>query len=278
MLTHTLPISKQDQLVCDTANEWEWYSQLLLNQYIESYINQCSLEGKKLVLIDLFAGSGVVEWANKKYSSAIYNALERRNFIDHFILLEADADKFEALETRLERDYPAVNVMLLPSSPNLQVDQLKLQLEPFSDRNKFTVLCVSTPASLDLQFDTIAALTAIGMDVLALHRLPESAYRGPRNFINHNLEKISEYLDMMEWAAILDQPQYSLDSLTRLLADLFQEQMVSLGYPEQDFRHRIKVGKKKPEYYLGFYSKGDWAQEMFNKANQVIESQTKLLV
>jgi three-Cys-motif partner protein len=278
MSDHTLPITKPDQNVCDSVNDWHWRAEMYVAQYIKSYVSKCSELGKKLIVIDLFSGSGYVKWKNTLCLSSSFGSVNQGAVIEQWIFLEADADKFEALEERVNRDHSDKNIVLLPSSANLQIESLKTLLEPFSDRNLFEVLCVSKPLNLDLQFNTVAELAKMQVDLLALHSLPEQAFRGPRNYINHNLERISDYLDMMEWAAILDQPQYNLESLTRLIADLFQTQMLRLGYAETDHRHTIKIGKKKPEFFLSYHSKNTWAQDAYDQASQLFESQTKLLV
>jgi|GEM_PF-5236278 len=277
MSNRTLPAAKPDQWLTNSANEWSFTTALIIQSYLEQYAEQAKSEGKKLVIVNLFAGSGYVHYDEETYQGPAIVGINSPGH-EKSILLEEDQDLFEALEARITRDLQDANVELLPSSPNMQVERISNLLEPYKDSNTYSILCIGTPRSLELKFGTVSELSKIEMDFLILHRLPIAAYRGPRGYINKNIERISEYLEMWEWAAILDQPQYDLDSLTRLIADMYLVKMQELGYPELDLRHVVKVGKKHTEYYLSLYSKQSWAHEAYVNANQVLETQLRLLV
>jgi three-Cys-motif partner protein len=277
MSNDTLHLAKPDQHVHDSVNEWHWTAHLIFNEYINSYIDQVDRQGKKLILVDLFAGSGVLDFEGKIYLSPSLAVLGNDS-IEKLVLLEADDDKFDALESRVQSLHPDSNVDLFPSNPNLQLDRIKDLLSAYTNRDEYLVLCTCMPQNLELHFNTLAELAALDVDFAVLHGLPLSVYRGPRGYVSKNFERISNYVSMMEWAAILDQPQYNLDSLTRLFADLYHSQMKSLGYPDFELRHTLKVDKKNPEFFLGYHSKQSFANNAFIAANQVLETQLKLLM
>lgn len=280
MASHTLPTAKSDQWVRDTMNEWNWTSDLLFDSYLNIYSTYTRNSGKELIVVNLFAGSGYVQSEDKDYLSPALSALRVEQAPIHCIYLEEDADLCEALEARLDRDYSDHHTVVdvLPSNANVQIERLKNLLEPYKDQSKYNILCISAPRALEMKFFTIEELAKMGADFLCLHSLPEPAFRGPRGFITKNIERISAYLETLEWAAILDQPQYSIEYLTRLLADLYLKKMEELGYPDSDLRHLIKTSRKNAEVFLCYYSKQDWAAQAYIEANQVLERQIKMIV
>lgn len=276
MTTTTLPITKPDQNVCDTVNQWSWTAHLITARYIQVYQEEAQRQGKKLVILDLFAGSGMLDYKGKFYQSPFFASIVNSQGVEKWILLEADADKVEALEARIEQSENKGRVELMPSSPNVQLDRLKDILAPYTNQENFIILGLGMPLNLELHFNTIAELSEFGTEWVLTHSLPAKAVRGPRGYVGSNFERISNYVQMLEWAAILDQPQYNLESLTRLFADLYQGQLTRLGYSEIDFRHRIDLPNKKQAIYVCYYSKLAFAQSSYTAANQVLESQFKL--
>jgi three-Cys-motif partner protein len=225
--------TKPDGLYTPTVREWSLEKYKLVGSYCDIFTNGMKYKWNQLVYVDLFAGAGYakIKESNKTYLNSALLAMSIPTPFSKYILCEQDEERFEALSTRVKRDFSHLNCELIKGDSNKNVDRVIKALPQFGKGNTRLPFCFVDPYSLNLNFETIKALGQTLMDFLILQALHMDANRNFDTYLNEENTKIAEYLGVSNWRELFEKDGmiYRKD-FVKFLAEQYQEQMGKLGY------------------------------------------------
>jgi three-Cys-motif partner protein len=269
--------TKPDGLFTPTVREWSLEKYKLVGSYCDIFTNGMKYKWNQLVYVDLFAGAGYakIKESNKIYLNSALLAMSIPTPFSKYILCEQDEERFDALSTRVKRDFSHLNCELIKGDSNKNVENVIKALPPFGKGNTRLPFCFVDPYSLNLNFATIKALGKTLMDFLILQALHMDANRNFDTYLNEENTKIAEYLGIHNWRELFEKDGmiYRKD-FVKFLAEQYQEQMGKLGYQKAKHMHQIRSNEKNlPLYYLSFYSKHPTGEKFFKEVQKRINSQ-----
>lgn len=269
--------TKADGLFTPTVREWSLEKYKLVGSYCDIFTNGMKYKWNQLVYVDLFAGAGYakIKESNKTYLNSALLAMSIPTPFSKYILCEQDEERFEALSTRVKRDFSHLNCELIKSDSNKNVDKVIKALPQFGKGNTRLPFCFVDPYSLNLNFATIKALGQTLMDFLILQALHMDANRNFDTYLNEENTKIAEYLGINNWRDLFEKDGmiYRKD-FVKFLAEQYQEQMGKLGYQKTKHMHQMRSNEKNlPLYYLSFYSKHPTGEKFFKEVQKRLTSQ-----
>jgi three-Cys-motif partner protein len=263
-----------------TVRQWSLEKYKLVGSYCDIFTSGMKNKWDQLVYIDLFAGAGYakIKETGKIYKNSALLAMSIPSPFTKYILCEQDDERFEALETRVKRDFSHLNYELIKGDSNLNFSKVVNAIPKFKKGNTLLPFCFVDPYSLNLNFATIKSLSSGLMDFLILQALHMDANRNFELYIKDENTRISEYLGIANWRELFekDGAKYRSD-FVKFLADQYQDQMGKLGYQKAKHMHQIRSNEKNlPLYYLSFYSKNPRGVDFFKKVQQRVNGQQGL--
>lgn len=271
---------ENDGLYIPEVREWSLEKYKLLVGYCEIFTNGMKNKWDQLVYIDLFAGAGYsrIKETGKIYLSSALIAMSVDLPFGKYILCEKDEKRFKAIKERVFRDFGNLNVKLIHGDSNEIIQKVIDEIPSYSKFNTVLSFCFVDPFSLNLNFETIKALSTGLMDFLILQALHMDANRNLDIYLKEKNTKIAKYLGLDDWRRLFekDLKEYN-QNFVKFLADQYQQQMTSPDYVPSKQTHQIRSNLKNlPLYYLAFYSKHRRGVDFFKKAEKYISSQYKL--
>ncbi|MBI1770011.1 MAG: three-Cys-motif partner protein TcmP [Bacteroidetes bacterium] len=269
-----------DGLHTPTVRQWSLEKYKLVGSYCDIFTSGMKNKWDQLVYIDLFAGAGYakIKETGKTYKNSALLAMSIPSPFTKYILCEQDNERFEALETRVKRDFSHLNCELIKGDSNQNYTKVVKAIPSFKKGNTLLPFCFVDPYSLNLNFATIKSLSSGLMDFLILQALHMDANRNFESYIKDENTRISEYLGVNTWRELFekDGAKYRKD-FVKFLADQYQEQMEKLGFQKAKHMHQIRSNEKNlPLYYLSFYSKNPRGVDFFKKVQQRVTGQQGL--
>lgn len=268
---------EDDNLYIDEVRSWSKKKYKLVGAYCEIFSTGMKFKWENLIYIDLFAGSGYskIKNTNEIYKNSALIALSVPNKFSKYILCEKNSKKYNALQTRINRDYSNLNITPIEGDCNKNIDKIIEAIPLYSKENKVLSFCFVDPYSINFDFLTISKLGTKIVDFLILQALHMDPNRNFGLYYKQDNKKIERYLGNPNWREEFD----SKDSqnIIRFLADQYQKQMINLGYLNKKEMHQIRSDDRGlPLYYLSFYSKNTRGIDFFKKVEKRCTSQTSL--
>ncbi len=267
-----------DGLVTPEIGPWGLKKYKLMGSYCDIFTTGMRYNWKQLVYIDLFAGAGYAKLKNEdKFikTSALVAAATPHKFTK-YIICEQDEEKISALQHRFQRDYSNLNVDFVKGNSNENIDQI-IQLVP--KENDALRFCFVDPFSLNLEFETIRKIAAIGrVDFLILLALQMDGKRNFHNYVRDESTKIDKFLGNENWRLPFKNGEIHQRDFMKYLSDCYDANMASLGYkvvPELKYEVR-NDDANLPLYYLAFYSKNERGNDFYKKVDDYLDIQRKL--
>lgn len=269
-----------DGLKIPEVRKWSLEKYKLMGYYCDIFTSGMKYKWNQLVYIDLFAGAGYakIKETGKIYLSSSMIALSLPNQFSNYILCERDPEIFSSLKTRVQREFPSVNVSFINDDCNLAIDQIIDTLPSYSKTNTVLPFCFVDPFSLNLNFSTIEKLgDSRLMDFLILQALFMDANRNFNKYLKEENEKISNFLGLNSWREIFSSNYEGRQSdFVRFLAEQYRNQMSTMNYINEYNMHKIRSNEKNlPLYYLAFFSKHKRGTQFFSQIEKYSTDQLK---
>lgn len=275
-----IPVT-DDGLLIPIVRQWSEEKYKLVGFYCDIFTTGMKNKWSQLVYIDLFAGAGYAEIqeTGKKYMSSSLIAMSVPIPFSKYILCEQDPAKFDALQSRVNKHFPSLNVELINGDSNAIIDSVRKALPSYGKGNTMLPFCFVDPYSLNLHFKTIETLGSHNlMDFLILQALHMDGNRNLTKYIKEENEKIALYLGNEKWRDDFNNQcnQYS-SNFVRFLADQYLSNMTKMEYKDMKNMHQIRSNDKNlPLYYLSFYSKHTRGVEFFQQVEKRVKPQLSL--
>lgn len=260
---------------------WSLEKYKLVGSYCDIFTTGMKGRWDQLVYIDLFAGAGhatIIE-TGKTYLSSALIAMSIPNPFTKYILCEEVKEKFEALKTRVEKNFSHLDVTLINGDSNKIIDQVFKSIPPFKKGNTLLPFCFVDPYSLNLHFRTIETLgSKILMDFLILQALHMDGNRNLTKYLKDENDKIAYYLGNENWRTDFNQScKDNSVNFVKFLAEQYLNKMTLMGYIPEKNMHQIRSNEKNlPLYYLAFYSKHPRGIDYYKRVEKYSNQQYKL--
>ena len=272
--------------VCDDGHfipevrAWSEQKYKLAGGYADIFTKGMRYKWKQLIYIDLFAGAGYskIKGTNKILLSSPLIAMSIPTKFDKYILCEEDPERFEALQSRVKRDFSHLNVELIKGDSNQNIQEICKRIPPYSKECSVLSYSFVDPFSLNLHYATIKELGKTLMDFLILMALNMDAARNLDTYLNTNSLKIEQFIGNYNWREdFLKGGNTSPNSFIKFLADHYERNMIQIGYKKPTEFHQIRSDDRNlPLYYLAFYSKHDRGNDFWNKTKKFANPQSTL--
>lgn len=271
---------EDDGLIIPEVGAWGEKKYKLVGGYCDIFTTGMRYKWGKLVYIDLFSGSGYarIKDTNKIVKSSALISLSIPNKFDKYIFCEADEDKLNALKSRVEREFPNIDVEYVLGDSNENISKIVSIVPKHTDTQGILRFCFVDPFSLNLKFETIDKLSRVGkIDFLILLALLMDANRNFVYYVEENSKKIDDFIGDTNWRIPFKNGDVRSEDFIKFLSDKYDVNMKNLGYVEPVDKHRVKIDNKNiPLYYLAFYSKNPRGNDFFKKVEKYQSIQQNL--
>ena len=280
-MTHELPIpARDDGLFSSEVGSWVEDKHRLVALYDSLFSTGMKNKWDSRVYIDLYAGPGLLkvrDTAKFIWGSPII-ALGAKDPFDKYIFCENDAEALAALRQRVARHFPTADVEFVEGSCDKQVDRISQFIPKASKTHHVLSFCFVDPFDLSLQFSTIRKIAEHFVDFLFLLALHMDANRNLSVYLDRKNRKIDDFLGIPDWRErweLLPEPK----SFPRFLAEMYAEQMQTLGYLPVGFDKMKQVRsdvKNLPLYHLALFSRHTLAFEYWEDVLKYSTPQLRL--
>jgi three-Cys-motif partner protein len=264
-----IPVKDDGLAMPEPVGAWTEKKYSLVGGYCEIFNKGIKNKFSNRVYIDLFAGAGYapIKGKNKILKSSALIALSIPTPFTRYIFCEFDAEKIEALRSRVKRDHSDKDVVFIPGDSNQNVTRV---IDEVKKLGPSTIsFCFVDPFSLNLHFNTIEKLSRIGkVDFLILLALMMDAKRNFHNYISEESRVIDLFINKTNWRAAFEQKEVRKEDFIKFLAKSYDENMSRLGYnvKNEGLKPRVDADEfNLALYYLAFYSKHSLGNKFFSE-------------
>ena len=208
------------------------------------------------VYMDLFAGPGKVQIRDtqKILLGSPLLALDIPDKFSHYLFCDENRDHLDALQKRVMKSHPQINVSYIYGDCNAKVDEILAQI-PQRDALTF---CLVDPYNLGIEFNTIKRLSARPVDFLMSLMLGVDVLRNSKRYISENSTRIATFLGRADWRAQWNEENKRGKRFARFLAEEFVKQMIVLGYRDEASTTMVEIRSEENNlwlYHLAFFSR-----------------------
>jgi len=265
-----------DGLVTPLVGAWSEYKYRFIGFYNRIFSTGMKEIWDKRVYIDLFAGAGRarIKKTNKIVLASPLIALGVPNKFDRYIFCDHDEQNLEALQIRVKRDYPEVDVHFVLGDCNKRINDITKLMPKYSKTNKVLSFCFVDPFSLNIDFETIRILSQYFVDFLILLALAMDANRNEARYAAENNETINGFLGLIDWRERWKLVSKRDPSFRRFLAQEYASQMILMRYLDESLKTMIEVrsdDRNLPLYHLAFFSRHERGYKFWQEAKHYID-------
>lgn len=247
-----------DGLTVTAAEPWIKEKVSVIQQYLYSFVATLTGKVDEIVFIDFFAGNGVYSLGARKelFPASALMSLSLDLPITKYIFCESKAEQLQTLKVRVNKYYRKKNVLLLEGKPDMLISKLQHYVPRSKGAFKVAVFCLCDSFSFDLHFDTIAQLAAQGYNFLIPFTFALNDRLNHRFFLKENRDKLRNFLNGPEDLGRLENEAENNYQFYKRLVQIYQSNMLALGYNLSLSTHRADSGLMElSSYQIGFFSK-----------------------
>lgn len=273
-----LPTLADDGLVTPDVGFWGEKKYRLVQNYAEMFASSMKGKWDHLVYVDLFAGAGRSFLRDSKeiVPASPLLALSITHPFTKYIFCELNADKLEALQERVARDFGGHNVRFLHGDANRLVDNILAEM-PHPHRGcKVLGFCFADPYNLEnLSFETIRRLSKRFFDFLILIPTGMDAQRNISVYERKPDSKLDIFLGTSEWRVAWREAQLRGEGVNLFLTRYYGEQMTTLDYCPTAPLETVAIRNEKNSimYRFGFFSRNNLAKKFWRQVQKYSDDQ-----
>ncbi len=231
------------------------------------------------VYIDLYAAAGYncIQGTSTVLKGSPILALTVRHPFDKYIFCEESGELLGALEARVSRIAPTLDVSYVHGNCDAEVDRICALIPRPSLGKTVLSLCFVDPFDFGLKFGTLRKLSSFFMDFLVLLAVGMDANRNYDHYVEGESSKIDEALGNTEWRNRWKETGVHRSDFRPFLAGEFAKSMESLGYLHQEVHQMVLVRsneKNLPLYYLALFSRNKLAYRFWQDVRKYATDQT----
>jgi|GEM_PF-594904 three-Cys-motif partner protein len=263
----TVPGFSDDGLSVSAAEPWFKVKVQVLQSYLQAFIVTALSRADEVVLVDLFAGSGVFSSGHQKdiFPGASFAAMGDALPFTRWIFCERDADQLKALDTRIRRSFASLDTEIVHSNPR-DPDRF-LSLIPTSKPGKrVAVIVLADSFSLELPFSTMNKLAALNCSLLMPFTFVLNSRMDCRYYAKEQSDMLRRYIGESCFSKLKDLE--SNHHFYRRLIRLYQNNLLVAGLNAAISTHRLESRMMElPAYHIGFFSKQFSTRNILREVN-----------
>lgn len=253
------PVTFPDDGFSVTAAEpWIKTKTSIIQQYLQSFVGTLAGKVDEIVFIDLFAGNGIYSLGARKelFAAPSLMALSLEMPITKFIFCEKEAEQLRTLKIRVNKNFKAKNTLLLDGKPEAAIPMFTHYVPRSKGSYKVAVFCLCDSFSFDLHFSTIIQLAEQGFNFLIPFTFALNDRLNYQFYLKENRDKLKSFLNGQGDLQRLEKSLDSNHQFYKRLVQIYQNNMLSLGYNLSVSTHKADSGLMElPAYQIGFFSK-----------------------
>jgi len=237
------------------AEPWFKVKVQVIQNYLRSFVTNALVRADEVIVVDLFAGSGLYSVGHQKeiFAGSCLASLMTDLPISKWIFCEKDSGQAEALRARVSKHFRTRNVLVLDGHPEALIDDLRMNIQPCKGGPKVAVLCLADPFSLDIPFVLMDKLASLGVSLLIPFAFCLNERQNYNYYLKEHRDKVKRYLG--GHIERLDESQANINFYKRLVK-VYQNNMLMLGLNTSLSVHKVRSSLMDvPMYYVGFFSR-----------------------
>lgn len=221
-----------DGLPYNDVGVWTEEKHRLVAYYAAQFSGAMKEKFQRRGYIELYAGAGYsrIRDTDRIIPGSPINALSLKDPFDKYIFCEANAEKQEALQVRVQRHAPNTEVTFVPGDCDANVAAIAGAIPRHSKTNKVLSLCFVDPNDIGIEFATLQAHGATRMvDFVVLLALYMDALRAEQQYVR-NPSKINQLLGTESWQERWRHAKQNGTDFPHFIAEEFASSMAGMGY------------------------------------------------
>jgi three-Cys-motif partner protein len=272
-----LPHLEDDGLFTPEVGSWAEEKYRHLRNYAEIFTTSMKGKWDHRVYIDLFAGAGRsrIEENGIIVPASPILALELPRKFDKYLFCERDEEKISALEARVVRSDPNVNVTYVAHDVNTNVRELLSAIPG----GKVLTFCFADPYRIaDLRFDTLRVLSSRYVDFLVLLPSFMDVNRNAPTYLAQGNEALDGFLGSADWRQEWKKAETEGEKLGQFFVNRFGGEMKKMGYlyPDVTEAKLVRGPQNIPLYHLAFFSRHPLGAKFWKQAKEYGSDQRSL--
>lgn len=232
------------------------------------------------IYIDPFCGERSREnRGNKSNSFSVASPCDRDSGrFTRYVFCEKNAEKMEALRTRISRDYQEVDARFVADDANTSIEEILGHFPTPSRETRTLAFCFVDPYSLgNLKFETIRGLSSRHMDFLILIPTEMDANRNMLRYCQPNNRTLDIFFGTEEWRITWKESELKGERFWGFILRFYAEQMQRLRYLDQAAEQAELIRsmeKNLPLYRLALFSRNKLGGQFWSEVRKYANPQT----
>ncbi|MGC3945171.1 MAG: three-Cys-motif partner protein TcmP [Chryseolinea sp.] len=251
----TVPGFSDDNLSVSAAEPWFKVKVQVIQSYLQAFIVNALSRADEVVLVDLFAGSGVYSSGHQKeiFPGASFAAMSDALPFTKWIFCEQDGDQLKALDTRVRRMFPSLDTEIIHTNPR-DPERFVSMIPTSRPGRRVAVLVLADSFSLELPFSTVHKLAALNCSLLLPFTFVLNNRMDCRFYAREQSEVLRRYIGESSVSKLKDLE--SNHHFYRRLIRLYQNNLLVAGLNAAISTHKLESRMMDlPSYHIGFFSK-----------------------
>lgn len=254
-----------DGLIFDEVGRWAEEKHTYVAMYSRLFSTGMKNKWPRRTYVELYAGSGHshIRETGKLIAGSPLHALAVDDPFDKYIFCERDTTKLDALTSRVRRISSTADVSYIRGDCGDKV----VDILPLISADSLS-LCFVDPYGIDLNFETLRAVSKKRVDFLVLLAVFMDANRNYDHYVKEGDVRVTRFLGSADWRQKWAIAQLGGTPFPQFLATEFAVSMESLGYLPTPLHKMKKVRsdeKNLPLYYLALFSKHATAYQFWDE-------------
>ncbi|NJM24256.1 MAG: hypothetical protein HC859_00660 [Bacteroidia bacterium] len=269
---------ENDAFPITAVEPWFKVKVQVVTHYIRSFIAQAAAVADELVLVDLFAASGLysVGYQRQIFASAMLGLMREPLPVSRWVFCEAQPELAAALKVRINRYFRDKNVLLFEQKPEELIDRLRFYIPKNKAGHKVAVLALADPFSLEPPYETLEKLATLGFSFLIPYTLPLNSRMGYEQYLHEQQPRLKRFIGNNYGLERLKESSSQWHFYKRLV-NVHQNNMLVLGLNPALSVHKLdSEWMDVPQYYIGFYGRQIAAKSVLRDVNASAAPQISL--
>jgi three-Cys-motif partner protein len=231
---------------------------------------------QSLVYLDLFSGPGraKIEGTKRIVATSPFVVLQLDEKFDRYIFCDQNVANYKALQTRVSRDFPKMDIRVIPGDVNEETERILKEMPVPHKNNKVLGFCFLDPYKIaNLKFSTIKTLSSRYMDFLILIPSGMDVNRNEASYLGN--DTLDLYLGNSTWRVRWQTAKIKNVSFGNFVIEEFSLSMISLGFEWLGLEKTVPVKNDKNVivYRLAYYSKHPLGLKFWNESRIYTDAQ-----
>jgi three-Cys-motif partner protein len=272
----TVPGFSDDGLSISAAEPWFKVKVQVLQSYLQAFIVNALSRADEVVLVDLFAGSGLYSCGHQKdiFPGTSLAAMKDALPFTRWIFCERDGDQLKALDTRLRRMFPTVNTEVIHINPR-DPDKFLSTIPTSIPGKRIAVIVLADSFSLELSLATVHKLAAMNCSLLIPFTFVLNSRMDCRYYDREQSDTLRRFVGESSVGRLKDLE--SNQHFYRRLVRLYNNNLLVAGLNAAMSTHKLESQMMDlPSYHIGFFSKQFSTRAILREVNSTEHLQYEL--